>query len=186
MATTFEIQIIKKSRVIGSCLYYDYTSLEVLKEVERIVNNYNSNLVGKDSDLNIFALRLFQKSDFSGTNFLSEKNLPFIKGLAMQNLKKRSIRINNGDYDNGMYFSFIKRDRIKNQGHPYRVVTINLDDNFIIANVFRDRTSGGSAITSMELNISKLPFYELEDLIDLVAKDNTFKGDSGKILYVIK
>ena len=55
MATTFEIQIIKKSRVIGSCLYYDYTSLEVLKEVERIVNNYNSNLVGKDSDLNIFA-----------------------------------------------------------------------------------------------------------------------------------
>ena len=56
----------------------------------------------------------------------------------MQNLKKRSIRINNGDYDNGMYFSFIKRDRIKNQGHPYRVVTINLDDNFIIANVFNN------------------------------------------------
>ena len=104
----------------------------------------------------------------------------------MQNLKKRGIRINNGDYDNGMYFSFIKRDRIKNQGNPYRVVTINLDDNFIIANVFRDRTSGGSATTIMELNISKLPFYELKDLIDLVSEDNTFKGDSGKILYVIK
>ena len=133
MSNIFEIKIKKENKIIGSCLYYNYSGLDILYEVKNVLNNYNSNLIIHDKDLNVFALRLFQKSDIDGKKFIRSK-LPFIKGLSLQKLNKKGITINNGDYNNGIYFSFVKKDKIKNQKEPDKILVIDMDKTDVVNN----------------------------------------------------
>ena len=80
MPMTLEIKIIKNKKNIGNCLYYDYSSIKALEEAKNIIDNYNSELVGKTISDDIFALRLFQKENLVGTKS-STVSGPFIKGL---------------------------------------------------------------------------------------------------------
>lgn len=178
MPMTLEIKIVKNKKNIGNCLYYNYSSIKALEEVEKILNNYNSELVGRIINDDIFALRLFQKENFIGTK-TSVLSKPFIKGLTKKYL------INNygeayskgGVYENGIYFYIIKGDKIHKEKKVEYTLIIDLDKNTINANIF-GVARGSSTSKVIPFDCLELPFYLLEDLIDFVKENNEWSVGS--------
>lgn len=179
MPMTLEIKIIKNKKNIGNCLYYNYSSIRALEEAKNIIDNYNSELVGKIISDDVFALRLFQKENLVGTKS-STVSRPFIKGLTKKFLIKNYGEEygNGGVYENGIYFYIVKGDKIHKERKAEHTLTIDFDKSIINANIF-DIAKSTSASKVIPFDYLELPFYLLEDLTDFVKENNEWSIGSG-------